>query len=144
MSSPIFVLPILLTRGIWNCRRHDRWQIQLTSKPWPLSKIVAQKHSVCSAVHPSKLLFDKQALDAWLEMFQLEFSAQLSLQNSEKTFFCICTTFPTLGGSHLASSRFVWRGLSNDITNWVRSCQHCQQGRIHRHTRLLPQPISIP
>jgi hypothetical protein len=41
------------------------------------------------------------------------------------------------------SSRFVWRGLSNDITNWARPCLLCQQSKIHRHTRLLPQPIPI-
>jgi hypothetical protein len=44
----------------------------------------------------------------------------------------------------LVSFRFVWRGLSNDITNWARSCLHCQQGKIHCHIRLLLQPIPIP
>ncbi len=79
-----------------------RWQIQLTLKPWPLSKIVVRKRSVYSAVHPSKLRFDKQVLYAWFEMFQLEFSTPLSQQNSEKTFFfCTCTTFPMLGVSPL-------------------------------------------
>ncbi len=33
----------------------------------------------------------------------------------------------------LVSSRFVWRGLSNDITSWTRTCLCCQQGKIHRH-----------
>jgi hypothetical protein len=47
-----------------------------------------------------------------------------------------------LAFQHLVSSRFVWRGLSN-ITNWARSCLHCQQGKIHHHTCLLPQPIPI-
>jgi hypothetical protein len=69
-------------------------QIQLTSKPWPLSKIVEQKHRVCLAVHPSKLLFDKQALNAWLATFQLEFSAPLSQQNSENTFFAFAQHIP--------------------------------------------------
>jgi hypothetical protein len=44
----------------------------------------------------------------------------------------------------LVSSMFVWRGISNHITNWARSCLHCQQGKIHCHTHLLPQPIPIP
>jgi hypothetical protein len=35
----------------------------------------------------------------------------------------------------------VWRGLSNDITAWTRTCLGCLQGKIHRHTRLAPQPI---
>jgi hypothetical protein len=44
----------------------------------------------------------------------------------------------------LVSSRFVWRGLSSDITAWTRSCLCCQQGKIHRHVRLQPLPIPIP
>jgi cleavage and polyadenylation specificity factor subunit 1 len=43
----------------------------------------------------------------------------------------------------LVSSWFVWRGLTNDITSWAKSCLHCQRSKIHRHTRLLPQPIPI-
>jgi hypothetical protein len=92
--------------------------------------------------------FDKQALNAWSATFHLEFSAPSSQQNPGKTFFCSCTTFPTLGGLPLGfllvSSRFVWCGLSNDITNWARPCLLCQQSKIHRDTRLLPQPIPVP
>jgi hypothetical protein len=79
----------------------QRQQIQLTLKPWLLSKIPVQKCSVCLAVHLSKLGFRKQALNAWLATFQLEFSTPLSQQNSEETFFT-CTIFPTLGGSPLS------------------------------------------
>jgi hypothetical protein len=71
-------------------------QIQLNSKPWPLSKIVVQKRSVCLAVHLYKLRSDKQAC---LAMFQLAFSTPLSQQNLGKTYFCICTISHTLGGS---------------------------------------------
>jgi hypothetical protein len=38
-----------------------------------------------------------------------------------------------LTSRHLVSSRFVWRKPSNDITNWVRSCLHCQQGKTPPH-----------
>jgi hypothetical protein len=38
----------------------------------------------------------------------------------------------------------VWRGLSNNITAWTHTCLGCLQGKIHRHTRLAPQPIPIP
>ncbi len=48
-----------------------------------------------------------------------------------------------LASRRLVSSRFVWRGLSNDITAWTRSCLCCQQGKIHRHVRLQPLPIPI-
>jgi hypothetical protein len=43
----------------------------------------------------------------------------------------------------IISSRFVWRGLSSDVTAWARGCLACQWGKIHRHTRLAPQPIPI-
>jgi hypothetical protein len=54
------------------------WRIQLISKPWPQSKIATQKRSVCSAVHPSNLLSNKQALNARLAIFTLEFVVPLS------------------------------------------------------------------
>jgi hypothetical protein len=38
----------------------------------------------------------------------------------------------------------VWCGLSNDVTAWAHGCLACQRGKIHRHTRLGPQPILIP
>ncbi len=44
----------------------------------------------------------------------------------------------------IISSRFVWRGLSSDITAWACECLACQRGKIHRHTRLVPHPIPIP
>jgi hypothetical protein len=40
-------------------------------------------------------------------------------------------------------SRFVWRGLSSDVTAWARGCLACQRGKIHHHTRLVPLPIPI-
>jgi hypothetical protein len=42
----------------------------------------------------------------------------------------------------LVLSRFVWRSLSSNVT--TRGCMACQQGKIHCHTRLVPQPIPIP
>jgi hypothetical protein len=44
----------------------------------------------------------------------------------------------------IISSRFAWRGLSSDVTAWARGCLACQQGKIYRHTRLVPLPIPIP
>jgi hypothetical protein len=69
--------------------------IQLTSKPWPLSKIIEQKHRVCLEVHPSKLA-----------TFQLEFSAPLSQQNSENTFFAFAQHIPPWEAHFLASHIF--------------------------------------
>jgi hypothetical protein len=52
--------------------------------------------------------------------------------------------FRRLAFCRIISSRFVWRGLSSDVTGWARGCLACQQGKIHRHSRLVPQPIPIP
>ncbi len=49
-----------------------------------------------------------------------------------------------LASRRIISSRFVWRGLSSDVAAWARGCLACQRGKIHRHTRLVPQPIPIP
>jgi hypothetical protein len=49
-----------------------------------------------------------------------------------------------LASRRMVFSRFVWGGLATDITAWSRDCLHCQQAKIHRHTRLQPQPIPIP
>ncbi len=53
--------------------------------------------SVCSAAHPSNWLSARQALNAWLEMFQQAISAQLFPSNSEKTFLIIFTMLLTPG-----------------------------------------------
>jgi hypothetical protein len=44
----------------------------------------------------------------------------------------------------IISSRFVWHGLSSDVTAWASGCLACQRGKICRHTRLVPQSIPIP
>jgi hypothetical protein len=49
-----------------------------------------------------------------------------------------------LASRRIISSRFVWGGLSSDITTWTRESLACQRGKIHRHIRLAPQPIPIP
>ncbi len=48
-----------------------------------------------------------------------------------------------LASRRIISSRFVWRGLSSEVTAWARGCLVCQRGKIHRHTRLVPLPIPI-
>jgi hypothetical protein len=48
-----------------------------------------------------------------------------------------------LASRRIISSRFVWRGLSSDVTAWARGCLACQRGKIHCHTRLVPLLIPI-
>jgi len=44
----------------------------------------------------------------------------------------------------LVSEKFVWHSMKRDLRDWVRSCEHCQRSKIHRHTKPpiqdLPQP----
>ncbi len=49
-----------------------------------------------------------------------------------------------LASRRIVSSRFVWRGLSSNVTAWARGCLAYQQGKIHRCTCLAPKPIPIP
>jgi hypothetical protein len=48
-----------------------------------------------------------------------------------------------LASCRIISSRFVWCGLSSNVTAWACGCLACQLGKIHRHTCLVPQPIPI-
>ncbi len=55
--------------------------------------------------------------------------------NFEKTFSAF-VQHSGLASWQLVSSRFVCRGLANDITSWAKSCLLCQRSKTHRHTRL--------
>ncbi len=94
-----FLSPPPLHRSHLELLPLGQWQIQLTTKPWSLSKIVAWKCSVCLAVHLSKWRFDKQGPNAWLTMFQLVFFCPIVPAKFRKDIFCICTTSHILGGS---------------------------------------------
>jgi hypothetical protein len=107
--------------------------------------IVISLCSACSAVHPSNWSFAKQALNASLAMSQQAFFATLTPQKFRRQFFSFSQDFTSwrLTSWLKVSSRFVWRGLASDITAWSRACLHCQQAKLHRHTRLQPQPVPI-
>ncbi len=44
----------------------------------------------------------------------------------------------------LISSRFVWPGLSKDVTTWARECATCQRSKIPCHFPIRPKPIPVP
>jgi hypothetical protein len=70
-------------------------------------------------------LSTRQALNAWLEMFPRAISAQLFPSNSEKNIFdhFYNVAHPgRLASRRIISSRFVWCGLSSDVTAWARGC----------------------
>jgi hypothetical protein len=124
-----------------------RWQIHLTSKPWLLSKITAQKTQ--PLLSGSSLKIALQQTGAQLLVGDVSTGVFLPIvpEKFRKGILLHLHNISHPGrltSRHLVSSRFVWCGLSNDITIWTRSCLHCQQSKIHHHTRLLPQPIPIP
>jgi hypothetical protein len=79
-------------------------------------------------------------------MFPWAIFALLSPSNSEKPFITCHNIALTgrLASCCIISSRFVWRGLSSNVTAWACGCLACQRGKFHRHTHLVPQPIPIP
>jgi hypothetical protein len=96
--------------------------------------------------HPSNMLSTRQALNAWLKMFPQAIFAQLPLKFRKSIFdhFHNVAHPGRPASRRIISSRFVWRGLSSDVTGWACRCLACQRGKIHRHTCLVPQPIPIP
>jgi len=44
----------------------------------------------------------------------------------------------------LISSRFVWSGMSGDISTWCNECQDCSMGKVIRHVQAPLQPITVP
>ncbi len=44
----------------------------------------------------------------------------------------------------LISSRYVWKGLSTDVTAWAKACLGCQRAKVHRHVKVPPQHIPVP
>ncbi len=44
----------------------------------------------------------------------------------------------------LISSRYVWKGLSTDVTAWAKACLGCQRAKVHRHVQVPPQHIPVP
>ncbi len=44
----------------------------------------------------------------------------------------------------LIASRYLWKGLSTDVTAWARACLHCQWAKVHRHVQVPPQHMPVP
>jgi hypothetical protein len=42
------------------------------------------------------------------------------------------------------SSRYVWKGLSTDVTAWAKACVGCQRAKVHCHVQVPPQHIPVP
>jgi transposase InsO family protein len=45
---------------------------------------------------------------------------------------------------HLIASRYVWKGLSAEVSAWARTCVHCQRAKVHRHVQVPTQHIPVP
>ena len=44
----------------------------------------------------------------------------------------------------LISARFVWNGLNRDVRRWTRTCNACQQSKIHRYTTAPIHKFDLP
>ena len=44
----------------------------------------------------------------------------------------------------LISSRFCWRGLAKEVSQWARECVACQRSKVVRHVSLPPAAFVIP
>jgi hypothetical protein len=98
----------------------------------------AQKRSLCSGVHPSALLSTKTGTQRQVGDVSTGFFDQWCRKNSERTFFHLHISHP----GRLVSSRYVGRGLAQDVAAWSKTSLHCQQSKIHHHarTQLLHNP----
>jgi hypothetical protein len=120
--------------------------IQSTLKQWLPSKPL-RRNTVLARwlIPPTGFLPSRCPTPRW-RCFNRHFLPHCSPKFRKDIFFYF---FPQishpgrLASRHMVSSRFVWRGLASDITTWWRACLHCQQAKIHHHTRLQPQPVAI-
>ena len=44
----------------------------------------------------------------------------------------------------LVSSKFVWKGLAKDVTEWARTCIACQASKVNKHIKAPLEHIDIP
>ena len=40
--------------------------------------------------------------------------------------------------------RFVWHGIGKQVSEWARTCVHCQKAKIQFHTRAPLQEFDVP
>ena len=41
-------------------------------------------------------------------------------------------------------SRFVWYAMRKDVSNWVKSCKHCQVNKVYQHNKPPIDPVQVP
>ena len=44
----------------------------------------------------------------------------------------------------LITERYVWPGINKDVRQWARSCQKCQEAKVHRHITAPPGTFLTP
>ena len=56
-----------------------------------------------------------------------------------------CLSHPGIRATRrIISSRFVRRGLANDVQDYCHSCLPCQRGKVLQHVHLRPEKIEVP
>ena len=44
----------------------------------------------------------------------------------------------------MVSDKFVWHGMRNQVSGWVKECHHCQSSKIQNHTKAPLEHFSVP
>ncbi len=102
------------------------WQIQLILKKWLPSKTVAQPAAFARRFIP-QISFppDRRPIPSW-QCFNWHFSPNCPPKVQKG---CLFTFSQCCASRCIVLSRFVWCGLSNDITAWTRACSTTGKAR---------------
>ena len=44
----------------------------------------------------------------------------------------------------MVSDKFVWHGMREQVSRWVKECHHCQSSKIQNHTKAPLEHLSVP
>jgi hypothetical protein len=123
-----------------------RRQILWILKRWPLSKTLPETQHLLGSTSLKLVFLQTGAQCLAGDVSTGNFRPIVPLK-FRKTINDNCHNIALTGrlaSCCIISSRFVWRGLSSNVTAWACRCLACQRGKIHHHTHLVPQPIPIP
>jgi hypothetical protein len=117
--------------GLWSCGRP--------------AKLLRKNAALARRFIPPTSLSPSRQPKSRLRCFNRCFSPHCPTKIQKRHFFHFHNiSHPgRLASRRMVSSRFVWRGLVTNITAWSQACLDFQQAKIHRHTRLQPQPVPI-
>ncbi len=128
---------------------YRNWRQRLRQKPtplifrtWPPNKLPVRRHSSSLKIEFQDIQGHRLAGDSSTGVWR-----PLVLPKHHQAVFRHLHGIAhpgRLATRRLIFSRFVWPGLSKDVTAWARECAACQRSKIHRHFQVRPKPIPVP